>query len=235
MPVLGLSAAAVLDSRQAKPESVGMRFFIAARSRTAQDVADAAFAAGTRQVVVLGAGLDTFGLRHPGREVFEVDHPATQEWKIDRLREAGLEAPSVRFVGVDFEVDDLATRLAEAGHSASEPSCYLWLGVVPYLTEAAFRQTLAVTARAAGDEVVFDYAEPLDGHGSERTRRGARAAAVGEPWRFFATPEDVAGIASSAGFDVVQDLDGAALAGRLLGRVTSRRSGGHVVHASRRR
>ncbi len=234
MPVLGLSAAAVLDSRQAKPESIGMRFFIAARSRTAQDAADAAFAAG-RQVVVLGAGLDTFGLRHPGHDVFEVDHPATQQWKIARLREAGLEAPSVRFVGVDFEVDDLASRLAEAGHSAAEPSCYLWLGVVPYLTEAAFRQTLAVTARAAGDEVVFDYAEPLDGHGIGRTRRAARAAAVGEPWRFFATPEHIAGIASSAGFDAVQDLDGAALAGRLLGWVTSRSGGGHVVHASRRR
>jgi len=229
-----MSSGEVLAGRQAQQAEAGMRFFIAARSRIAQDVADAALARGTRQVVVLGAGLDTFGLRNPGRAVFEVDHPATQEWKLARLAEAGLASPSVRFVGVDFEVDDLAERLSKAGHRTQEPTCYLWLGVVPYLTEAGFRETLAVTARAAGDEVVFDYAEPLEGAGVRRSARAARVAAIGEPWQFFATPEQVAEAARASGFDALLDLDAAALAERLLRRVVTRRASGHVVHASRR-
>src|SRR6266404_1449085 len=54
-------------------------------------------ARGVRQVVVLGAGLDTFSLRNPfageGVRVFEVDYPATQAWKRERLKQAGLEMP----------------------------------------------------------------------------------------------------------------------------------------------
>src|SRR5271169_3611492 len=42
-----------------------MRLFIAARSRFSEDTLAACVARGVRQVVILGAGLDTFSLRHP--------------------------------------------------------------------------------------------------------------------------------------------------------------------------
>src|SRR4051812_27723564 len=60
-----------------------------------------------RQYVLLGAGLDTFAYRHPGAsDVYELDHPATQEWKRERLTEVGIE-PTVTFVPLDFENDSI--------------------------------------------------------------------------------------------------------------------------------
>ena len=67
--------------------SIG-RLFTAARSRIAEDALSKAVERGVRQVVILGAGLDTFALRNPHAariSIFEVDHPATQAWKRQRL------------------------------------------------------------------------------------------------------------------------------------------------------
>ncbi|MFB9235471.1 SAM-dependent methyltransferase [Plantactinospora siamensis] len=103
-----------------------MALFIAVRSRFAEDALAAAVDAGTRQLVVLGAGLDTFAYRNPhagaGLRVLEVDHPATQAWKRDRLADAGIAVPpTLTFVPVDFERDVLADRVRYAGRPASDP------------------------------------------------------------------------------------------------------------------
>ncbi|GHH42289.1 hypothetical protein GCM10017774_38420 [Lentzea cavernae] len=82
------------------------RLFFASRTRFAEDAVTAAVAAGVRQVVVLSAGLDTFAYRnpHPDLHVFEVDHPATQAWKRERLAVAGIDTlDTLTFVPVDFE------------------------------------------------------------------------------------------------------------------------------------
>ena len=105
-------------------EQPRLRLFIAVRHRFAEDSLAAAVSRGTRQVVVLGAGLDTFAYRNPDPEtrVFEVDHPATGPWKRERLAEAGIEVPpNVGYVAVDFERDSLAERLAAAGFDAGAP------------------------------------------------------------------------------------------------------------------
>src|SRR6202050_1112008 len=97
--------------------SIG-RLFTAARSRIAEDALSSAVERGVRQMVILGAGLDTSPLRNPyvGLEVYEVDHPATQEWKRQRLAEAQIAHPSfLILVPVDFERDDLAEKLVAAG------------------------------------------------------------------------------------------------------------------------
>jgi O-methyltransferase involved in polyketide biosynthesis len=94
------------------------RAFMAARSRYVEDKLACAVAKGVTQYVVLGAGLDTFSYRNPFAElrVFEVDFPATQEWKRAMLRKAGIEAPeSLTFVPLDFERKTLAEGLEEAG------------------------------------------------------------------------------------------------------------------------
>ena len=97
-----------------------MRIFIAVRHRVAEEAVARHVASGTRQVIVLGAGLDTFAYRNPfadsGVRVFEVDHPATQEWKRDTLARTGIPIPdSVVYAPVDFEADDLASRMAASG------------------------------------------------------------------------------------------------------------------------
>src|SRR5258707_12048161 len=102
-----------LDEPAAAPSLRPWRLFIAARSRFSEDTLAACVARGMRQVVVLGAGLDTFSLRNPhadqGVRVFEVDYPATQGWKRERLRQAGLAIPpSPTFAPVDLERESLA-------------------------------------------------------------------------------------------------------------------------------
>src|ERR1017187_3525578 len=138
------------------------RAFMAARSRYAEDRLAEAVHEGVAQYVVLGAGLDTFAYRnpYPSLRVFEVDFPATQEWKRAMLAEADIALPAeLTFVPLDFERHTLAEGLAEAGFDSSAPTFFGWLGVVPYLTLTAFRATLGAIAQLpAGTAVSFDYA-----------------------------------------------------------------------------
>ena len=130
-------------ARAGEPEtfSRSLRSLVVARSRYSEDELGRAVAAGVSQCVVLGAGLDTFAYRNPyaGLRVFEVDHPATQEWKQELLARAGITVPdSVTYVPVDFERESLAERLRAAG-LGSEATFFSWLGVTPYLSREAFR------------------------------------------------------------------------------------------------
>src|SRR5436305_911210 len=139
-----------------------LRWFIAARSRIAEDALAAAVKRGARQLVVLGAGLDTTAYRAlPSQDLrmFEVDHPATQAWKRERLVEAGIQLPaSLTFVPVDFERATLPEGLGASGFDPAQPTFFTWLGVVPYLTDEAIFSTLGFIAGLPGRaEVVFDY------------------------------------------------------------------------------
>src|SRR5579863_1243640 len=114
--ILGAPAAELTRAELRAPATRGMRLFIAARSRFAEDTLAAAVARGVRQYVVLGAGLDTFAYRNPfetaALRVFEVDHPATQEWKRAQLGAAGIAIPAwMTFVAVDFERQSLEEGL----------------------------------------------------------------------------------------------------------------------------
>ena len=112
---IGRDARRGLDTWAASPQRRAMRLFIAARHRVADEKLAMAIAHGVRQVVILGAGLDTTALRAEDGEVryFEVDHPATQAWKRQQLAEEGLDVPdALTFAPVDFERGTLAEGLA---------------------------------------------------------------------------------------------------------------------------
>src|SRR5260370_909933 len=156
-----------LDETAADPSLRPWRLFIAARSRFSEDTLAACVARGVRQIVVLGAGLDTFSLRNPyasqGVRVFEVDHPATQGWKRERLKQAGLAIPrSLTFAPVDFERQSLADGLKAAGFHADRPAFFQWLGVLPYLSRDAVSVAPDFIARLPGAGVLFYYAEPFE-------------------------------------------------------------------------
>src|SRR5215468_1868913 len=93
--ILGKEAEAVVQRAKSQPSSRKMRIFIAARTRFAEDALVAAVERGVQQLVILGAGLDTYAYRSAltGLHVFEVDHPATQAWKRQRLAEAAIPIP----------------------------------------------------------------------------------------------------------------------------------------------
>ena len=204
----------VFDQEQeAHPFSRGFRAFMAARSRYAEDHLAAAVTAGLEQYVVLGAGLDTFAYRNPftGLRVFEVDFPATQEWKRELLRQAAIPLPAgLTFVPLDFEHKTLATGLAENGFNTKMPAFFSWLGVVPYLTLEAFRATLETIVRLpAGTGVSFDYGVPRESLSMLGTiafdRLAERVAKAGEPFRLFFKPEQLEGEFRRAGFHRFED------------------------------
>jgi methyltransferase (TIGR00027 family) len=232
VPILGVPP----DAEEA-PNRRGMRLFVAARTRFAEDALATAVRNGTRQLVVLGAGLDTFAYRNPWPQlrVFEVDHPDTQALKRERLAAAGIAVPeSLTYVPLDFEREALAGRLA-----AEESAFFLWLGVVPYLSRAGYDETLSLIAATARAEVVFDYAMPPSSMSPERRAaleaRASRVASIGEPWRTYFMPDELAADLRERGFAELEDLGPAELAARWFGRsdVPKETPGGHVIHARR--
>ena len=210
--ILGDDAEGVVARTPAAlPRRTLMRIFIAVRHRVAEDALARHVAAGTRQVVVLGAGLDTFAYRNPfadnGVRVFEVDHPATQEWKRDTLARTGIPIPdTVTYAPVDFEADDLASRMAASGVDLAAPTFFLWLGVVPYLTREAVDSTLQVVAAVPGAGVAFDYPNPVD-QLSDRGREAHQARAdrmrqLGEPWITYFDTDELADHLAGLGLSV---------------------------------
>jgi len=216
-----------------------LRLFIAVRHRFAEDSLAAAVGRGTRQVVVLGAGLDTFAYRNPFPQthVFEVDFPATGQWKRARLARTGIDVPAnVTYVGVDFERDDLAHELAAAGFDPSAPAFFLWLGVAPYLTDEAVRATLAVVGSVPDGEVVLDYVKPVE-HApaaarSDRAALRAHVAGVGEPLLPGRETGAVHAMLRESGFDEIEDLGRREIRARYLGLPPGDADGdAHVVRA----
>lgn len=198
--------------RPDRPSSISLRAFLVARSRYAEDNLARAVERGVTQYVLLGAGLDTFAHRnaYPDLKVFEVDHPATQQWKRELLETGGIAAPErLTYAPVDFERESLPSQLAAAGFDASAPTFFAWLGVVPYLTSEAFRATLAfIAAQPPGSGIVMDYSQPRHvlpwleqlAHDS----LASRVALAGEPFQLFFTPEEIANELTA--FPKIEDL-----------------------------
>jgi methyltransferase (TIGR00027 family) len=201
--------------RASHPVGRDFRAFMAVRSRYVEDRLAEAVRRGVTQYVLLGAGLDTFAYRNPhaALRVFEVDLAATQADKRRMLAEAAIPLPdSLTFVPLDLERRTLAEDLAAADFNAARPAFFGWLGVIPYLTLAAFRATLATIARMpAGSGVSFDYALPPETlNAAGRTAFDAlagRVAAAGEPFQLFFTLEEMAAEVRLAGFDRLEQWD----------------------------
>ena len=238
--ITGESADSIARTARQFPQVARLRQYIAARSRFAEDSLAKAVNRGVRQVVVLGAGFDTLGLRNPysdkGVRVFEVDRAQTQALKRQCVNKANLKVPpGVTFVAVDFEKDAFFRKLALAGFSRQNPAFFIWLGVVVYLSRKAVTNTLSAIATMSDAEIVFDYSEPLSSispeHRALYKTMIERAKASGEPWRtVFRAPEVAQGL-SRLGFSEVEDLGSQAIAARYYPKGYPAGSGGHIVRA----
>jgi methyltransferase (TIGR00027 family) len=220
LPILGPKSRARVEAERNQLDTLPSRYlraFMVARSRYAEDELARAISRGASQYVVLGAGLDTFAYRNPYPEsalhVFEVDHPATQAWKLQRLDAAHMAIPlSLTFAPVDFERQSLAEGLERANFQRDAITFFSWLGVTPYLTPDAMNSTLAfVASMPKGSGIVFDYAVPresLSWFGRLAFDRiASRVAAAGEPFRLFFDPQSLAQQLKSLGFHSLEDLD----------------------------
>ncbi len=182
-----------------------MADLIALRTAAIDSAVRDAITSGATQLVILGAGYDGRAWRMSeltGVKVFEVDHPATQGSKRSHLAELPPAAGVVSFVATDFERESLDSVLDRAGHDRASPTCWIWEGVVMYLTRDAMRATLAgIAGRSApGSTLIVNY------HTAHR-RLFARLLfrLIGEPQISAWTCEEMAADLRSVGFTARED------------------------------
>jgi methyltransferase (TIGR00027 family) len=206
------------------------------RLRWAEEALAEAIAGGVNQYVIVGAGFDSFALRRPAFardvEIIEIDHPATQTLKLERLRDLGIAAPpGVRFIAADFTRETMASVLSRAGLDRQAPAFFSWLGVASYLTrEENIASLSAMAASAPGsliaftyiDQAVFEARALANAPESETLRDSSSAVArLGEPFVSGFDPKLLGGELAALGLELIEDFNGPGLAQR-YGRTGAR-------------
>jgi len=198
--------------------------YMQVRTRVIDDAVRAFVAAGGHQVVVLGAGYDTRALRLPelaAAQVFEIDHPATQDDKLAALARLDVTSPA-QLVSWDFEtrpMDELPDTLADIGHDRAAPTLTIWEGVTMYLTEGAIDASLdaiAAWSAPASELVMTYYARGV--HRPSLAGRAFRALLkqIGEPFKFGWAPDELPAYLAAHRFELLRDLAAADAARQLL-------------------
>jgi methyltransferase (TIGR00027 family) len=215
------------------------------RTRYNEDALKVALATGICQYLLIGAGFDSQVCRpRPGKlQVYELDHPATQALKRQRLRECRISEPAEHhhFIAADLGEEALADALARSTFQSTEKSFCSWLGVTMYLPReanlACLRSIAACTA--PGSELVFTYVdEAVFGSGYAATpaftRLRERVAARGEPFVSGFDPATLKALLSGCGLELLEDLNGDEMVARFdpegLNGLQSNPAA-HIVHA----
>jgi methyltransferase (TIGR00027 family) len=225
--VLGLVAhskyAAVGLGNLADRLTKGRGRHMALRTRAIDDEVAAAVRAGSRQLVLLGAGLDgrAYRLDTLGDvTVFEVDHPATQRVKIERAAQLGRTAREVRYVGVDFEKQSWLDRLVENGFDRAVMTTFIWEGVTMYLTQDAIDATLqSVKKTAPRSRLLVTYSTSTRGPRAVRFMDQIVKAA-GEPFKSRFTQEQFEELLAAHGLRLLGDEGDVEWTKKYLGRET---------------
>lgn len=219
---IGLKLAAPDESWKQRPDmhpegTKGYRASIVGRARFIEDLVDQKMNEGVYQYVILGAGLDSFVQRNPGLtsklKVFEIDEPATQAWKKERLEKLGYKIPeNLHFVPVDFESgESWLEKLEASGFDNTKPSIIASTGVAMYLTKEANLSTWKkIASLAPGSVYAMTFMLPPEL--VEAEDRGPyefvmkRAAEAGTPFLSLFSPSDVLDLAKQAGFKTVKHV-----------------------------
>jgi methyltransferase (TIGR00027 family) len=206
---------------------------VVTRTRYAEDSLRAAVNEGVRQYVLIGAGFDSFVLRRPSfaekLDIFEIDHPATQGLKIERIQELGISLPdSVHFIAADLSAESVAAALARSSFRSDRPAFFAWLGVTMYLSRTANLATLRSIARCAhaGSELVLTYVDEklLNADSAAFRALQERVTAMGEPFLSGFDPKTFAATLRECGLQLIEDLASDDVAKR-YGRLESGSSG----------
>lgn len=197
------------------PLTTALRSHVVLRSRYAEDSLHEAVLSGVHQYVILGSGFETFAYRQPDwaapLRIFEVDHPASQRAKMERLRLSNISLPpNLEFVSADFESASLRDILSQSSLDFTMPAFFSCLGVLVYLPEDSVKAIFQVAASFAKlSEIVFTFSQGNVTSGDERGSRPSlaeAAAAVGEPWRSYHRPDVLRRELSEIGFSRVAFL-----------------------------
>src|SRR5256886_3360098 len=199
------------------PESLlSFTGWVCVRARLPEDIVEKSVEQGVEQYVILGAGLDSFAYRRSDLvshlRVYEVDHPASQAWKRQRLAEMGVRPPAnLTYAPIDFEHQTLRRGLTTAGFDFAAPAAFSWIGVTMYLTVEAIRSTLATIATCApGTRIVMTYNQPLSAlHGIALELDSAIrtfATEAGEPFLSLFIPQEIGAPLRESGVADIMDF-----------------------------
>lgn len=151
------------DQAMQEIEVVNIVRVMTIRTRFIDDALARGLKDGATQVAILGAGLDSHAYRCrellANVSVFEVDRPATQAFKRERVNEAIGGPPSnLTYVPIDFQHDDLLEVLERHGYDPAQQTFFIMEGVTMYVPEASARATLGfVASHPRGSGIVFDF------------------------------------------------------------------------------
>jgi len=199
----------------------GWRGTFVARARFVEELVLKEVERGVNQLVLLGAGLDTLALRRTDLDghltVFEVDQPATQAWKAQRIGELFGSVPSnLVFAPVDFETAaSWRDELVAVGFDVERPALVVSTGVTQYITKEALAATMSdVASLARGTTFVCTFLIPLESIPAAerqlRTITEERAAERGAPWISSYQPAEMLEVAATAGLAAVGHVSAAA-------------------------
>ena len=207
-----LATLVIWNSERTNPGGIS---FAMVRTRYIDECLRARIDDGIQQLVVLGAGYDSRAYRFDGLKgrvkVFEVDHPATQKVKKEKVEKLfGTLPDHVVYIPINFDEEKLARKLLEGGYDRHLKTLFIWEGVTMYLTAEAVDETLAAIVDNSGEDssVIFDYIYEgaVDGtlKGSEKWRKVAER--LGEPPSFGIEDGTVGQFLKKRGFDRVNDM-----------------------------
>jgi methyltransferase (TIGR00027 family) len=206
----------------------GSMAFVLARHRAMEDLLAAQET--LEQVVLLGTGYDTRGVRHAetlkGATLFEVDHPATARRRSELAKGVFGDAPRANTISVpvDFERESIKDRLLEAGFDPSRSTFWIWEGVTMYLDETSVAATLALIKELStpGALLTFDVWCPPAGGIQKLVRRDLPALAMrlvySEPFTWGPQLEEVDSLLRSHGLALIESVEAEALVKRYTER-----------------
>ena len=209
----------VADGQQ--PSRGRMHEYLRARTAFFDRAVVNALGRGVRQVVIGGAGYDGRALRYakPGVRWFELDHPATQADKVERVARLNLECGHIRFIPADFTADPIAEPLLAAGLDPASPTLFLLEGVAVYLERPVVERVLAAFRQVAADgsELAISVSTAT-ATAQARTRFQQRVAELGEPARSQFTHDEARELLALAGWRLSPGPGRQLTAGLLLAR-----------------
>ena len=193
---------------------------VVVRSWYTENALLAAIEDGTRQYVLIGAGFDSYACRKPAEakdlEIYEIDHPATQGLKIERLESCGVPKNDMHnFVSADLGEESLDSALSKSNFDPNEPAFLSWLGVTMYLSREANMSTLESIARycAPGSVLVFSYVDQSifegmpSGDTEDVVELKERVKSVGEPFVSGFHPSSLEEELNGIGLELDEDID----------------------------
>lgn len=194
----------------------GLSSSIMARVSYFDDFVKRSIKEGLEQLIILGAGYDTRAYRIKGLKdikVIEVDHPNTQSFKIEKIKEIFGSAPDhVVYVPVDFEIEKLNQKLFDNGYDCSKKTLFIMEGLVMYIPPKAVAETFLfiVENSGKGSAVIFDYYPELVVDGTCKLEIGQNIRnhliQLGEPLQFGINEDEIEDFLTQFGFSKIQNV-----------------------------